>query len=163
MDAYLWAFLLIGLSMCLNGLNLMTTVITHACARHDLGAPADLRVGRDLDVHPDGSHVTGPARRAPNGECSTAPPTRRSTIASGGGIPYLYENLFLVFGHPEVYILALPTWHRARGDPAVFSRKPLSAVSARCVGDVGVALPSFFVWQHHLFVSGIRVCGPSTC
>ena len=46
-------------------------------------------------------------------------------IPAGGGSQYLYENLFWVFGHPEVYILALPGFAIVLELLPVFSRKPL--------------------------------------
>jgi cytochrome c oxidase subunit 1 len=77
-------------------------------------------------------------------------------IASGGGSPYLYENLFWFFGHPEVYILALPGFGIVLEILPVFARKPLWGYRLAVAGMLGVTLLSFMVWQHHLFVSGIN-------
>ncbi len=73
-----------------------------------------------------------------------------------GGSSYLYENLFWFFGHPEVYILALPGFGIVSEILPVFCRKPLFGYRIAAAGMVGVALLSFFVWQHHLFMSGIN-------
>jgi cytochrome c oxidase subunit I len=73
-----------------------------------------------------------------------------------GGSSYLYENLFWFFGHPEVYILALPGFGIVSEIIPVFCRKPLFGYRVAGAGMIGVALLSFFVWQHHLFVSGIN-------
>jgi cytochrome c oxidase subunit 1 len=73
-----------------------------------------------------------------------------------GGSSYLYENLFWFFGHPEVYILALPGFGVVSEILPVFSRKPLFGYKVGAAGMFGVALLSFFVWQHHLFNSGIN-------
>src|SRR5437879_9917876 len=75
---------------------------------------------------------------------------------SGGGSSYLYQNLFWVFGHPEVYILALPGFAIVLELLPVFARKPLWGYRLAVSGMLGVTLLSFFVWQHHLFVSGIN-------
>jgi cytochrome c oxidase subunit I len=73
-----------------------------------------------------------------------------------GGSSYLYQNLFWFFGHPEVYILALPAFGVVAEILPVFARKPLFAYKVGAAGIFGVALLSFFVWQHHLFDSGIN-------
>jgi len=73
-----------------------------------------------------------------------------------GGSSYLYQNLFWFFGHPEVYILALPGFGIVMELLPVFTRKPLFAYKVACAGMIGVTLLSFFVWQHHLFDSGIN-------
>src|SRR5580693_7237406 len=73
-----------------------------------------------------------------------------------GGSSYLYENLFWFFGHPEVYILALPGFGIVSELISVFCRKPLFAYKVSAAGMLGVAVLSFFVWQHHLFDSGIN-------
>ena len=73
-----------------------------------------------------------------------------------GGSSYLWQNLFWLFGHPEVYILALPGFGVVCEILPVFCRKPLFGYRVAAAGMVGVTLLSFFVWQHHLFVSGIN-------
>ena len=73
-----------------------------------------------------------------------------------GGSSYLYENLFWFFGHPEVYILALPGFGIVSEIIPVFCRRPLFGYRVAGAGMIGVALLSFFVWQHHLFDSGIN-------
>jgi cytochrome c oxidase subunit 1 len=77
-------------------------------------------------------------------------------LSSAGGSPYLYENLFWVFGHPEVYILALPGFGIVLELLPVFARKPLWGYRLAVAGMLGVTLLSFFVWQHHLFMSGLN-------
>jgi cytochrome c oxidase subunit 1 len=73
-----------------------------------------------------------------------------------GGSSYLYQNLFWFFGHPEVYILALPGFGIVLEILPVFCRKPLFAYKVAAAGMLGVGILSFFVWQHHLFMSGIN-------
>ena len=77
-------------------------------------------------------------------------------VAGGGGSPYLFENLFWFFGHPEVYILALPGFGIVLELLPVFARKPLWGYRLAVAGMLGARLLSFFVWQHHLFVSGLN-------
>jgi cytochrome c oxidase subunit 1 len=73
-----------------------------------------------------------------------------------GGSSYLYQNLFWFFGHPEVYILALPGFGIVSEIIPVFCRKPLFGYKTAAAGMIGVTVLSFFVWQHHLFNSGIN-------
>src|SRR5207248_10056714 len=76
-------------------------------------------------------------------------------VASNGGSNYLWENLFWFFGHPEVYIFILPAFGIIMEIVPHFARKPLWGYRTWVVGLFGVALLSWFVWQHDLFVSGI--------
>ncbi|MGH3405363.1 MAG: cytochrome c oxidase subunit I [Streptosporangiaceae bacterium] len=73
-----------------------------------------------------------------------------------GGSSYLFENVFWFFGHPEVYILALPGFGIVSEIIPVFCRKPLFGYKVAAAGIIGVTLLSFFVWQHHIFDSGIN-------
>ena len=77
-------------------------------------------------------------------------------VTEHGGSTFLWQNLFWFFGHPEVYIMALPGFGIVAEILPVFTRKPLFAYKVAAAGMVGVALLSFFVWQHHLFQSGIN-------
>src|SRR5436305_7632086 len=77
-------------------------------------------------------------------------------IAGAAGSAYLFQNLFWFFGHPEVYILALPGFGIVLELLPVFTRKPLWGYRLAVSGMLGVTLLSFFVWQHHLFASGIN-------
>ena len=77
-------------------------------------------------------------------------------VSEHGGSSYLWENLFWFFGHPEVYIMALPGFGIVGEIIPVFCRKPLFAYRIAAAGMIGVALLSFFVWQHHIFQSGIN-------
>jgi cytochrome c oxidase subunit 1 len=77
-------------------------------------------------------------------------------LSTQGGSQYLYENLFWVFGHPEVYVLAIPGFGIVLELLPVFARKPLWGYRLAVAGMLGVTLLSFTVWQHHLFVSGMN-------
>src|SRR3989442_16006428 len=61
-------------------------------------------------------------------------------LASAGGSQYLYENLFWFFGHPEVYILALPGFGIVLEILPVFARKPLWGYRLAVAGMLGVTL-----------------------
>jgi cytochrome c oxidase subunit 1 len=154
-DAYLVSFFLIGIALVLVGINVLTTVMTMrapgmtwnripifvwglvttsilAVLAAPVLAAAIIMVGFDRTI--DTSFF----------------------LASAGGSPFLWNNLFWFFGHPEVYILALPGFGIVLEILPVFARKPLWGYRLAVAGMFGVALMSFMVWQHHLFMSGMN-------
>ncbi|MDB4982152.1 MAG: cytochrome-c oxidase [Myxococcales bacterium] len=77
-----------------------------------------------------------------------------STI-KGGGDPILYQHLFWLFGHPEVYILILPAWGIVGDLLAFFARKPAYGYRVTVGAFIGVTVLSSFVYGHHMFVTGM--------
>jgi cytochrome c oxidase subunit 1 len=73
--------------------------------------------------------------------------------ASNGG-PILWQHLFWFFGHPEVYILALPFFGIASEIIPVFSRKPVFGYKGLVFATLGIGALSMSVWAHHLYVTG---------
>jgi cytochrome c oxidase subunit 1 len=154
-DSYIFFFALVGISMMLLGLNLITTIVTMRAPGLTwsrlpifcwgvlstsilmvLAAP--VLIATLLMVAFDRSVQTS------------------FFLSSAGGSPYLFQNLFWFFGHPEVYVLALPGMGILLEILPVFARKPLWGYRVAVAGLLGVMLLSFFVWQHHLFVSGLN-------
>jgi cytochrome c oxidase subunit 1 len=74
---------------------------------------------------------------------------------SVGGDPILWQHLFWVFGHPEVYVLILPSMGIVSEVLPVFSRKPLFGYSAVVFAGVAIAVLGFAVWSHHMFTTGL--------
>ena len=72
--------------------------------------------------------------------------------SSGGAI--LWQHLFWFFGHPEVYILALPFFGIATEIIPVFSRKPLFGYKTLIAATIAIAGLSMTVWAHHMFTTG---------
>ncbi len=73
----------------------------------------------------------------------------------GGGSPNLWQNLFWFFGHPEVYILALPYFGIATEVISVFSRKPVFGYKSMVFATLSIAALSTGVWAHHMFTTGV--------
>ena len=148
------AFALIGLSIGLSGLNMIATIMTKRAPGMPLtkmpvfvwsvlvtsflgllAAPA--LIGAILLETIDRSYQT------------------TFFVPAGGGSPFLWENLFWFFGHPEVYIFIIPAFGLVMEMLPVFTRRPLWGYRVGIGGMLGVGLLSFTVWQHHLFVSGL--------
>ena len=72
---------------------------------------------------------------------------------SHGG-PILWQHLFWFFGHPEVYIIALPFFGIVSEIIPVFSRKPIFGYVGLVGATLGIAILSVAVWAHHMFVTG---------
>ncbi|SFN50905.1 cytochrome c oxidase subunit 1 [Pseudonocardia ammonioxydans] len=70
----------------------------------------------------------------------------------GGAI--LYQHLFWFFGHPEVYIVALPFWGIVTEIFPVFSRKPLFGYKSLIFASLVVTVLSITVWAHHMYATG---------
>ena len=72
--------------------------------------------------------------------------------ANGG--PMLWQHLFWFFGHPEVYILALPFFGIISEVFPVFSRKPIFGYKTLVYATIAIAALSMTVWAHHMYVTG---------
>ncbi len=153
-DAYVVTWALAGTSMAVSGINILATVLFMRApgmtwSRLNLTVwsvvvgsilawlAAPILIAVQLMVGFDRSFLTG------------------LFIPAQGGSAFFYENVFWTFGHPEVYILAVPAMGIVLDIIAVFARKPVYMYRAAVVSMFGIGLLSWFVWQHHLFVSGL--------
>ncbi len=74
---------------------------------------------------------------------------------SAGASPILWQHLFWIFGHPEVYIMALPAFGIISEVIPVFSRKALFGYPMMAYSLVLIAFLSYGVWGHHMFATGM--------
>ncbi|MFD1911539.1 cytochrome c oxidase subunit I [Halodurantibacterium flavum] len=75
--------------------------------------------------------------------------------ATRGGDPLLWQHLFWLFGHPEVYIIFLPAAGAISTIVPTFAQRPLIGYRAVIVALVAMAFLSFGIWVHHMFTVGI--------
>ncbi len=71
-----------------------------------------------------------------------------------GGDPVLFQHFFWFYSHPAVYIMILPAMGIISELVTAFSRKTIFGYAAIAASSLGIAAVSFFVWGHHMFVSG---------
>jgi len=76
-------------------------------------------------------------------------------LPSGGGSAIMWQHIFWAFGHPEVYIVALPAFGILSEIIPVFSRKPIFGYEFVAGSTVAIAILSLAVWAHHMFTVGL--------
>ena len=152
--AYAFFFALVGLSMTLLGLNLVATVVTMRAPGMSWGRVPIFVWGV---VTTAAMMVLAAPVLVVGLLLLILDRTAQSSfyLTTAGGSAYLFQNLFWFFGHPEVYLLMLPGAGILLQLLPVFTRKPLWGYRLAVAGMIGIALISFTVWQHHLFVSGL--------
>lgn len=72
-----------------------------------------------------------------------------------GGSPLLWQHLFWLFGHPDVYIIALPAFGLVSEVIATFARRPVVAFPVVAMAAVATGIIGFGVWVHHMFAVGL--------
>ena len=74
-----------------------------------------------------------------------------------GGDPLLWQHMFWFYSHPAVYIMILPAMGVVSELITCYARRPIFGYSGMVVALMAIAIISFFVWAHHMFVAGISI------
>jgi cytochrome c oxidase subunit 1 len=77
-------------------------------------------------------------------------------LGYAGGSPVLFQHLFWFFGHPEVYIVALPAFGIVSDLISTHARKNIFGYKLMVWAIVAIGVLSFIVWAHHMYVSGMN-------
>ncbi len=154
MDFYAIGLQITGIASLVGGVNLVVTVLNMRAPGHD----AD----EDAGVHLDELRGAGAAGVRHAGHLGGAVPAhlrpalRRQLLQRGAGAdPLLWEHLFWIFGHPEVYILILPAFGIVSEIIPVFSRKPIFGYPFMVFSGIAIGFMGWGVWAHHMFASGL--------
>jgi cytochrome c oxidase subunit 1 len=153
MTAMVAALLLAGIATVLGAINYVTTVISHR-------APGMTWMRLPLTVW--GLWLTAilnalfvPALTAATILLLCDRLAGTQFFAAATGDPLLYQHLFWIFGHPEVYILILPVWGVIGDLVSFFARRPAHWYRGSVGAMVLVTILSGIVYGHHLFVAGL--------
>lgn len=76
-----------------------------------------------------------------------------AAATSGTGDPVLFQHVFWIFGHPEVYILILPAWGMVSDMLSFFARKPAFGAKATALAMTSITVLSTLVYGHHMFTT----------
>ena len=141
-----------GLGTILGGVNFITTIVCLRAPGMTHVPDADLHLERAGHQRADPAGVPDPDRRAvrPAGR----PQPRRPRLLEENGGPMLWQHLFWFFGHPEVYIIALPFFGIITEIIPVFSRKPLFGYKGMVGATLAIGALSLAVWAHHMYATG---------
>ena len=150
-DFWMLGLQILGIASLAAAVNFFVTIINMRAPGHEADAHADVHLDELHHPVPAAARLPGHHGGADPAACSTGSSARTSSSPAGGGDPLLWQHLFWIFGHPEVYILILPAFGIVSEVLPVFSRKPL------------FGYPAMVFSGHAHRASSASACGATTC
>jgi cytochrome c oxidase subunit I len=161
MDYWALGLQILGLASVLSSINFITTVfvmrapgMTLMRCRCSPGWRSSCRLPAAV-LAPD-------RRRRVCSRCIWTGTSAPCSSTPGGGDPLLWQHLFWLFGHPEVYVLILPAMGIVSEILPTFSRKPLFGRAFVIFSGIAIGFMGFGVWAHHMFTAGLGPVAEAT-
>ena len=154
-DFYALGLIFNGISSTVGALNFIVTIFKLRAPgmswnRMPLFCFAILAASLVADLRAAGAdHRLRLPRAAAQGSASTSSTSRTAAT------PLLWQHLFWIFGHPEVYIIVLPAFGIATSIIPTFARRRMVAFPLVAMAELLVAFIGFGVWAHHMFATGL--------
>ncbi|MBD2848090.1 cbb3-type cytochrome c oxidase subunit I [Paenibacillus sp. IB182496] len=149
---YVYSLQISGIGTLLTAINLLTTIVRHRApgmtwARLPLFTWASL-VAAALMLFAFSALSAGLLLMLMDRQFGT-------DFFTGAGSPIYWQHLFWIFGHPEVYILALPAFGLFSDIIATFAKKPVYGYGAMVLSIILIGFLGLMVWVHHMFTVGL--------
>jgi cytochrome c oxidase subunit 1 len=153
MDAFSITMIVFAVSVTISGINTLVTVFTMRAKGMSLARLPIFTwgsvVGATLSIYAMPALLLGFIAMITDRVTGTS-----FYVAAQGGTGWLWENIFWIFGHPEVYIILIPPVAAMLEVASTFARKPVFGYKVTVAGFVAVGTLSIMVWAHHMFTTG---------
>ena len=153
MDAFALCILTFVVSVTVAGVNTIVTIFTMRAKGMTMGRLPIFAwgsmVGSALGVYAMAAFLLAMCMMITDRAVGTS-----FFVAAQGGTGWLWENVFWIMGHPEVYVILLPPVAAMLEVASTFARKPLFGYKVVIAGFLSIAGLSILVWAHHMFTTG---------
>jgi len=153
MDAFAMTILVFALSVTLSGINIIVTVLTMRAEGMTLNRLPIFTwgavIGSVLGLYAMPAFMVGMVMMITDRVTGTS-----FFVAAVGGSGWLWENIFWIMGHPEVYVILIPPVAAMLEVVSTFARKPIFAYKVTVGAFIAIIALSIMVWAHHMFTTG---------
>ncbi|MGD0749181.1 MAG: cbb3-type cytochrome c oxidase subunit I [Acidimicrobiales bacterium] len=153
MDAFAITILTFAVSVTLSGINIIVTVLTMRAEGMTLNRLPIFTwgavIGSALGLYAMPAFMVGMVMMITDRVTGTS-----FFVAAVGGSGWLWENIFWIMGHPEVYVILIPPVAAMLEVVSTFARKPIFAYKVTVGAFIAIIALSIMVWAHHMFTTG---------